>query len=104
MASSGTTSHQSATSRIPDFRSWEEEAEFWDRHSFEEFEGELEEVTDIKLVGLSRDGRLFLWLEPEAAAALTKAAAEQGIGPGRLARRWVRERLGFSDDGGNVEG
>jgi len=37
-------------SRIPTFKTIEEEAEFWDTHSIEEFADELETVTDVKFV------------------------------------------------------
>ncbi len=82
-------------SRIPPFRSIEEEAEFWDTHSFTDFEDELEEVTDVVFVGLGHNGRLALWLEPEAAAALVEQAEQQGAYPATLARSWILERLGL---------
>ncbi len=41
-------------SRIPTFSTIEEEAAFWDTHSFEEFADELEEVTDHRFVGMLR--------------------------------------------------
>lgn len=31
-------------SKIPEFKNYDEEAEFWDTHSFVDFEDELEEV------------------------------------------------------------
>ncbi len=82
-------------SRIPAFRTVEEEAEFWDIHSFTDFEDELEEVTDVVFIGLEQDGRLALWLEPEAAAALVKQAEQQATHPATLAPSWILERLGL---------
>ncbi|MSP12019.1 MAG: hypothetical protein EXR62_03570 [Chloroflexi bacterium] len=37
-------------SRIPTFKTIEEEAEFWDTHSITDFLDELEEVTDVEFV------------------------------------------------------
>ena len=96
MTSTRTEVEQGTTSRIPTFATIEEEAEFWDTHSFSEFEDELEEVTDVRLISLWPDGKLVLWLEPGQAAALRQQAEEQGTYPARLALTWVLERLGYS--------
>ena len=93
MTSTRTEVDQTTASRIPTFATIEEEAEFWDTHSFSEFEDELEEVSGVKFISLWPDGKLILWLEPEQAAALTRQAAEQGTYPARLALSWVLERL-----------
>lgn len=95
MAQSRSEGQAATASRIPTFQTVEEEAEFWDTHSFTEFEDELEEVTDIVVVGLRGDGRLILWLEPEATAALTEHAERLATYPADLARRWILERLGL---------
>ena len=94
MMSTETETRQDVQSRIPTFETIEEEAEFWDTHDTTEFEDEFEEVTDVRPIGLQRDGRLNLWLEPEAADALSRQAEEQGTGPALLALNWILERLG----------
>lgn len=54
--------------RIPDFRSLEEEAEFWDTHDLTEFEDELEPVE-------------------------FEIAKPKGLGASTLARMWILEEL-----------
>lgn len=44
---------QNKKSRIPTFKTIDEEAEFWDTHSIEEFADELETVTNVKFVNLA---------------------------------------------------
>ena len=82
-------------SRIPRFKTIEEEAEFWDTHDLSEFEEELEEVKDVQFV-VSR-GRpkkaITVRVDEETLATLTKEATEQGIGPSTLVRMWILEHL-----------
>ena len=96
MASTASKAEHLVGSRIPTFDTIDEEAEFWETHSFTEFDDELDDVPDRKLIGLWTDGTLNLWLEPEAVAALTRQAEEQGTGPALLARAWILERLGIA--------
>ena len=78
---------------IPDFKSIEEAAEFWDTHSLADFEDELEEVTDVRFVRPRLKKAITVRWEPETLAALTEQAREKGIGPATLARMWILERL-----------
>ena len=78
-------------SRIPEFSSIEEEAEWWDTHDITDYLDELRPVqlrvspnfSSVHAVKLDRED----WRE------LTRRASEQGIGPEMLARLWIRERL-----------
>jgi len=85
-------------SRIPTFSSLEEAAEFWDAHDSAEFEHEFEDVDDVKLIGLKRDGTMILWFRPETIALLSERAQEAGTTPTLLARRWVLDQLGLPGD------
>jgi hypothetical protein len=78
-------------SRIPDFQSREEEAAFWDTHSFTEF---LDETWPVKLrvrKGLSQG--LTVRLDRHDREELERRAAAQGIGSSTLVRMWIKERL-----------
>lgn len=79
------------TSRIPDFRTREEEAEFWDSHDFTEFLDETRPVK-LRLRGNLSEG-LTVRLEPRDREELERRAAEQGIGPSTLVRMWIKDRL-----------
>ncbi|MDP2935540.1 MAG: CopG family antitoxin [Dehalococcoidia bacterium] len=84
-----------SNSRIPRFRTIEEEAEFWDTHDLSEFEDELEEVEDVRfVVRRARQNRaLTVRIDEETLATVTKEAAQQGVGSSTLIRMWILERL-----------
>jgi len=79
------------TSRIPKFRSRQEEAEWWDTHDTTDFE---DEFTPIKvIIAPEFSHALIVDLPVEALTALDERAKRQGIGPSTLARQWIEERL-----------
>jgi hypothetical protein len=81
-------------SRIPEFRSIDDEAEFWDTHSFTEFGDELEDVTgQVTFIVRGEKDRIVIPLDPETFAALEKRAQVENVDPTALVRRWVQERL-----------
>jgi len=80
-----------AHGRIPAFQNIEEEAEFWDTHSFTDFEGELV-PTRIK-VSKTLSGPVSVRLDPGDRAELVRQASAKGVGPSTLIRMWVKERL-----------
>jgi hypothetical protein len=77
-------SSQPAQSKIPEFRSREEEAEFWDTHDFSVF---LDETRPVKLrvSGQLSEG-LVVRLDRQDREELERRAREQGIGPSTLVR------------------
>lgn len=79
------------TRRIPEFKSIEEEAEFWDTHDTTEFEDEFRPVKARFANNLSEG--LTIRLDPETLSKLRQKAHEQGIGPTTLIRMWVIEHL-----------
>lgn len=94
------TEHQKATakqpkSRIPQFKTVEEEAEFWDTHSTAEFEDEFEEVQDVRfVVNRGRPKKaITVRVDQETLSILANQARAQGIGPSTLIRMWILERL-----------
>src|SRR5215213_9280230 len=91
MTSEHDHSRRTTTSRIPDFQSREEEAEFWDTHDFTEF---LDETRPVKLrVGKQLSEGLTVRLDRQDRDELERRASEQGIGPSTLVRMWIKERL-----------
>jgi len=76
---------------IPEFKSIEEEAEFWDRHDTTEFEGSFKPVRVRFAKNLSQG--ITVRLDPESLAELRSLANEKGIGPTTLARMWILEQL-----------
>ncbi len=78
-------------SRIPDFANYEEEAKFWDTHSFADYWDEFKPVKVRFAKNLSEG--ITVRLDPMTLAELRARAKEKGIGPTTLIRMWIMERL-----------
>jgi hypothetical protein len=76
---------------IPSFTSVEEEAAFWDTHSFADYWGEWT-PSKFKFSKHLSD-TLNVRFEPEDVAKIRAEAQKKGIGPTTLVRMWVREHL-----------
>ena len=78
-------------SRIPRFKSREEEAQFWETHSTTEFEDEFEEV---KLKVARPLGHILaVRLDARTIDRLAEVGRAKGLDPSTLARMWLLERL-----------
>ena len=80
-------------SRIPTFKTIEEEAAFWDTHSSEEFADELTPVENVKFVRAGTKKALTVRFDEDTFEELTREAREKGIGPSTLARMVILEHL-----------
>ena len=80
-------------SRIPTFKTIEEEAAFWDTHSSEEFVDELTPAENVKFVKARPKRAITVRLEEDTFEELTREAREKGIGPSTLARMVILEHL-----------
>lgn len=80
-------------SKIPVFTSLEEEAKFWDTHSFVDFEDELEDVDIVVELAKPRDETLVLRMQKSMKDQLGKIASKKGINVSTLARIWLHEKL-----------
>ena len=78
-------------SRIPRFKTLEEEAQFWETHDTTEFEDEFVEV-ELK-VARPLIHTLVVRLDARTIDRLAAAARKKGLGPSTLARMWLLERL-----------
>jgi hypothetical protein len=83
---------QSEQKRIPKFKSLDEEAEFWEKHSPLEFEDEWVEVKQVK-VDRPLSHVLAVRLDAKTLDRLAKLGHKKGMGPSTLARMWLLERL-----------
>ena len=82
---------RSTKSRIPEFKSIEEEAEFWDTHDTTDYEEEFRPIKVRFAKNLSHG--LTIRLDPETLEKVRREAREKGIGPTTLVRMWVLEHL-----------
>jgi hypothetical protein len=79
--------------KIPEFSSYEEEAEFWDTHSAADYLDDTVEVEPPPLF-VRRDKNLIdLRLGSANMAKIRAVAARKGMSDRGLVRRWVMERL-----------
>jgi hypothetical protein len=85
------TEKEPRKSRIPEFASREEEAEFWDTHDLTDYWDEFKPVQVSVAKKLS--ARITIDLDPEAWQKLLSVAREKGISPITLAQTWIMERL-----------
>jgi predicted DNA binding CopG/RHH family protein len=76
---------------IPEFKSREEEAEFWDTHDLADYWDEFKTVKVRFAKNLSEG--LNIRLDRETLLKLREIAHAKGVGPTTLARMWLLERL-----------
>ena len=81
----------SSPSRIPEFSSRVEEAEFWDTHDVTDYLDELRPVRVRAAPNLSRG--MTVRLDARDRETLGRIAADMGVGPSTLVRMWIKERL-----------
>ncbi len=76
---------------IPKFKTYKQEARFWDTHSTEDFPGEFQTVK----VKFARPLRILLVIPLESATMrkLERISKAQGTKPIALARQWIMERV-----------
>lgn len=80
-------------SKIPKFRSYKEEAKFWDIHNVTDFEDETEDVDIVFELNKPRDETLILRLQKNIKNKLEKTARSKGLNVSTLARMWLIEKL-----------
>jgi predicted DNA binding CopG/RHH family protein len=76
---------------IPEFKSRQEEAEFWDTHDLGEYWAEFQPVKVRFAKNLSEG--ITVRFDPETLNRLRAEAKKKGMGPTTLARMWILERL-----------
>jgi len=80
-------------SKLPEFRSDQDEAEFWDTHDSTEFLRDTQPVDVTFVDARPAKKQISLRLDPEAIDKLKAIAQRKGIGYQTLIRMWVMERL-----------
>ena len=87
-----TQEQQPIQSRIPEFASRAEEAEFWDTHDVTDYWDELKPV-DVRFAKNVSGGIISVRLDLETLQQLRALAEEKGIGATELVRTWILEGL-----------
>ena len=86
-----TVKEERKKSRIPEFKTIEEEAEFWDTHDTTDYEDEFKPVK-VRFADKLFD-RVTIPVDADTLARLDTIAREEELNATALARRWVLERL-----------
>ena len=81
--------------KFPDFNkmSYEEEANWWDKHDLTEFWDELEDVDIVFELDKPRTESLVLRVQKNIKEKLQKVARSKGLNVSTLARMWLMEKL-----------
>lgn len=79
-------------SRIPAFKTLQEEAAWWETHDPANYQDELKTVQVRFAKNLSAE--LNIRLDPSTLEQLRTVAHQKGMGPTTLARMWIKEHLG----------
>lgn len=83
--------HKIKKSQIPKFKSYEEEANFWDTHDTTKFEDEFKPV---KIEFAKPLGHILgIRLDAKTIDELDKKGQDIGVGSSTLARMWIIEKL-----------
>jgi len=91
--------------KIPDFKTAEEEAKFWETHSVSDYWDEFEPVKEeldpklrAKIKARANLKRVTLRLSQEQITAAKRIAAEKGIPYQTLMRMWIVEGIKAQGD------
>lgn len=79
--------------KIPKFKTYEEEVRFWDTHNVTDFKGETEDVNLVFELDKPRDETLIVRLQKVFKEKLEKTARSKGLNVSTLARMWLMEKL-----------
>ncbi len=80
-------------SKIPKFKNREEEAKFWDTHSFADYWDEFKEVDLIVELHKPKSETIIVRLQKGLKGKLDKIAKSKGLNMSSLARLWLMEKL-----------
>lgn len=80
--------------KIPQFKTEQEEADFWDSHDSTDFFDETEAVNVTFVDARPSMKQISLRLDPSVIDKLKSLAVGKGIGYQTMIRMWVMERLG----------
>src|SRR5688500_13447771 len=80
-------------SKIPKFKSIEEEANFWDIHSFADYWDEFKPVDVVVELSKPKEETLVLRLSKDVKQKLEQKAKAKGLTPSSLVRMMLIEQL-----------
>ncbi len=76
--------------KIPEFKTLEEAADYWDTHSFADH---LEDTEPVEIEVCLDKRRIFLEIDPDISEKLKKIAQKKGQSYNKLINSWIREKI-----------
>lgn len=77
---------------IPEFKSFREEAEFWDTHSLADYWDKWKDVDIVFELDKPREETLVVRMQKELKERMKKIARSRGLDVSTLARMWFMEK------------
>lgn len=77
--------------KIPTFKTDEEVADFWDKHSFEDYHKDTE-IAKIRFVKKPKKS-ITIRLDPEDVKSVVQIADQKGLSYTSLLRMWIKDHL-----------
>jgi len=87
------TQTQKRKSRIPEFKSYAEEAEWWETHNLADYQDEFETVELEVANPLTHILRVEMPLDPKIIDKLYRHAQQQRMDINSVVRRWILENM-----------
>ena len=79
--------------KIPNFKNYQQEADFWDTHDLTDFFDVSKKVELVVNLKTPKDQTLTVRLQPGLKIKLNQIAQNIGTQPSTLARMWLMEKL-----------
>ena len=80
-------------SRIPKFKSLDEEARFWDTHSFADYWDEFKDVNMVVNLQKPKEETMILRVQKNLKNKIEKIAKKRGLSVSSLIRIWLTQKL-----------
>lgn len=82
-----------AKSKVPDFKSYEEEANFWDTHDFTEFLDEMKPVKVKFNLKMPKEETIIVRLQRPMKKKMQIIADDMGLNLSTMMRMWMIEKM-----------
>ena len=80
-------------SRIPNFKSYQEEADFWNKHSLADYWDQFKDVDLVVNLQKRKEESLILRVNKDMKKKLERVAKKKRVSVSTLSRLWLAERL-----------
>lgn len=79
--------------KIPNFKNYQEEADFWDTHDFADYWDQFKDIDLVVNLNKPKTGSLILRIQKDLKKRIIKAAKQKGVTVSTLSRIWFTEKL-----------